>query len=397
MPKDLTVRYAAIQSFYWMGFATISGFASMFLLGMGFNNTHIGLIMAVSGIISAIVQPLAATLAESGGRINLKSLLYGISGLVATLGAGLIGLCVLGGHAILTGLLYGTCLLLLQLALPLINAAGTNALNRGQRLNWGLARGMGSVAYAVIACILGILTSRLGNATVPAMIVFCFGGLTACLTAFPFITGETPGEKAPKGAATPLAFFQKYSRFAVLLIGAVLIYTGHVVLNSFTFQIIQSKGGGSGEMGVAAALSACWELPTMFCFAFMVRQIRCDVWIRVSGFFFTLKAAASWLAPNIPIFLGVQAFQMLGFGLLTVASVHYINLVMHEEDAIKGQAYFTMTYTLGSVLGSVIGGVMLDRLGVNTLLICSSCVSLAGSLILSISTQRTPLKQGTAE
>ena len=70
MTRDLTLRYTAIQSFYWMGFATISGFASVFLLAMGFSNTRIGFIMAISGLVSAAVQPIAATLAEGGPASN---------------------------------------------------------------------------------------------------------------------------------------------------------------------------------------------------------------------------------------------------------------------------------------------------------------------------------------
>lgn len=387
MAKDLTVRYAAIQGFYWMGFATISGFASVFLLGMGFSNTKIGFIMAVSGITSTIIQPVAATMAEGEGRTSLKSLLYGTGGLVTVLGLALAGLSLLGGPALLIGLLYAGCLFFLQLAQPLVNATGTEALNHGQKLNWGLARGIGSAAYAAMACVLGFLTDHAGCVSVPAMIAFSFGGLTVCLMAFPFVRGRANG--AEKGAVTPLDFFQKYPRFAVLLIGAVLLFTGHAILNSFNFQIVQSKGGGSGEMGIASALSACYELPTMFFFTLMVKQVRCDIWMRVAGVFFTLKAAATWLAPNVPVFLGVQIFQMLGFGLAAVASVHYINTIMNQEDAIKGQAYFTMTMTLGTVLGALIGGAMLDRFGVDVVLACISAVSLAGALIFFLSTERT--------
>lgn len=387
MTKDLTLRYTAIQSFYWMGFATISGFASVFLLAMGFSNTRIGFIMAISGLVSAAVQPIAATLAEGEGRTSLKSLLYGIGGLVTVLGLGLTALSQMGGPAVLVGLLYGGSLFLLHLAQPLINATGTEALNHGQRLNWGLARGIGSASYAAIACVLGFLTDRVGCVSIPVMIAVSFGGLTLCLTAFPF--AKSGGRGTEQGATTPLAFFQKYPRFAVLLVGAVLLFTGHTILNSFNFQIVQSKGGGSGEMGIAAALSACYELPTMFFFALMSKRVRCDTWMRVAGVFFTLKAAATWLAPNVPVFLGIQVFQMLGFGLVAVASVHYINAIMNQEDAIKGQAYFTVTMTLGTVLGALMGGAMLDRFGGDAVLACISAVSLTGTLILCASTQRT--------
>ena len=58
---SLTARYGWVQSFYWMGFAALMGFASLFLLDAGFRNTEIGLIIALSGGISAL---LAAGLAR---------------------------------------------------------------------------------------------------------------------------------------------------------------------------------------------------------------------------------------------------------------------------------------------------------------------------------------------
>ena len=50
------------------------------------------------------------------------------------------------------------------------------------------------------------------------------------------------------------------------------------------------------------------------------------------------------LAPNMTVFYGIQIFQMLGWGLMAAASVYYVNSIMDAEDAIKGQAYITMTY-----------------------------------------------------
>lgn len=386
MGKNLTLNYAGIQCFFWMGFASISGFASVFLLDAGFTNTQIGILIAISGSISALLQPVAATAAESGRHFGLKELLCGAGAAVLLLGLGLTALSVWKGPAALIGVLYGGCLLLLQLALPLVNAAGTQAINQGRQLNFGAARGAGSVAYAAAAWALGILTAALGAVLVPVLIALSFGLLTAAVLAFPF--GPRSRENPADGAGNPLAFFAKYPRFALLLVGAALIYTGHMMLNSYMFQIVQSKGGGSAEMGAATALSAFCELPTMFLFGRMVKKVRCDVWMRVSGWFFLLKAAFSWLAPNVAAFYAVQVFQMLGWGLISVASVYYINAVMGAEDAIKGQAYFTMTFTLGSVLGALIGGGMLDWRGVGALLSFGFAVTLVGERILFAAVKR---------
>lgn len=51
MKKHLSVRYGTIQGCYWMGYAALMGYASVYLLEKGFTNTQIGLLTAVGCIV----------------------------------------------------------------------------------------------------------------------------------------------------------------------------------------------------------------------------------------------------------------------------------------------------------------------------------------------------------
>lgn len=73
--SDLSAKYALIQGFYWMSFAAIMGFTSLYLLNTGFSNTQIGILMAVAGAVSAVLQPMVASYADSPGSPSLKNLL----------------------------------------------------------------------------------------------------------------------------------------------------------------------------------------------------------------------------------------------------------------------------------------------------------------------------------
>lgn len=142
-------------------------------------------------------------------------------------------------------------------------------------------------------------------------------------------------------------------------------------------------------MGTSMAIAALVELPTLFLFSFMLKKARCDFWFRICGIFFLLKSLGTLIAPNIPVFYGVQVLQMMGWGLIAAASVYYVNAIMEEQDAIKGQAYITMTYTLGSVIGSLLGGALIDSSGVNAMLIFATISATFGMLILLFATERT--------
>ena len=57
MKKHLSVRYGTIQGCYWMGYAALMGYASVYLLEKGFTNTQIGLLTAVQRFCSLRWHP----------------------------------------------------------------------------------------------------------------------------------------------------------------------------------------------------------------------------------------------------------------------------------------------------------------------------------------------------
>lgn len=385
--KNLTGSYACIQALYWMYFAAIMSFSGFFLLDGGFSNTQIGIIAATAGIFSALLQPVLASYADRPDSPSLKKLIQIFYMIQLLLGIGLL----FSRTFILTGLLYGISIALLQLLTPFINALGMESINQGQQLNFGIARGMGSVAYAIICYVLGIITVKAGAGSIPVSVTVLTLLTLGCLVAFPFIKTQNSSKttSSTKIRTNPVLFFRKYKRFSLVLVGCIFIYLSHVLLNNFNFQIVQGKSGGSSEMGTAAAIAAMCELPTLFLFGYIIKKVRCDILIRVAGIFFVLKSLGTFLAPGISVFYGVQVFQMLGWGLMTAASVYYVNAVMEPEDAIKGQAYFTMTYTLGSVIGSFLGGALIDFAGVSSMLLFATVSAFLGALIVFLFAERT--------
>lgn len=383
-----TILYSGIQGFFWINFAALLGFTSVYLLDAGFDNTQIGILIAIAGTISAFLQPVIASYADRPNSPSLKKILIFLI---------LFSLCLVVGMLIcyrrimvLTGLLYGCGITILQLMTPLINSLGMETINQKKQLNFGLARGLGSAAYAVGAYLLGIAVNQSSPLFIPISMLFTYGFLLAFILFFPFekvrksvSTGDTA-----QNNSSPLSFFKRYPRFTLVLGGCIFIYMSHILINTFLFQIVESKGGGSEEMGFIMALAAMLELPTMFLFSYAVKKIRCDFLFRITGIFFFLKTFATLIVPNLTALYAVQVFQMFGWALLTVASVYYVNALMKEEDAIKGQAYMTMTYTLGTVFGSLIGGPFLDIAGVDAMLIAASASAAVGMVILLFASEK---------
>lgn len=382
--RDFTANYAFVQGAFWMCYASVMGFVSLYLLDAGLDNSRVGLLIAAAGLLSALGQPVAAAYADRPGSISLRNLLRLSAAVTLLCTCGL--LCVRGSIP-LTGLMYMLCMILLQMTTPFVNSLGVETLNSGEKLNFGIARGLGSLGYAAGAWVIGALADRFGAAAVPASMMIIYALLLLSALIYPQ-TRRTDLRNVSSGKSER-SFLARYPRYTLILAGCTLIFVSHVVLNNFTYQIVVSKGGSSAEMGTGMALASALELPTMFGFSYMLKKARCDFWFRISGIFFTLKCLFTLLCTDMAGFYAVQLFQPLGWGLITVSSVYYISAIMAPEDAVKGQACYTVSMTLGNVLGALVCGRILDALGVQAMLLFGTGAGLAGALILLIFSQNT--------
>ena len=77
-----------------------------------------------------------------------------------------------------------------------------------------------------------------------------------------------------------------------------------------------------------------------------------------------------------------QIFQFIGFALMMPAMVYYINEIMSQGEAVKGQALFTMMLTFSTIAASFVGGWILDMYGAKTLTFISTIVTAAGAAVV---------------
>ena len=375
----LTAAYAAIQFFFWFVYGTALAFASPYLLACGLSNTAIGLISAAACALSVALQPLVASYADQEKSPSVKAFL-----LIAAGGMALFGLflaAAFGKGAVANGLLLGAAILLIQLALPFTNALATETINQGKPLKFSFARAFGSIGYAVMSITVGRLFAWKGAGAEPWILVITSVCFFVSISVFPFEKRKRSVQQQESQGGM-LAFLRRYPSFAVTLAGCVLIYYSHVIINNFAYQIVASKGGDSGHMGTTLALAGILEVLTMFFFSALLRWKDCGFWFRISGVFFTLKVLGTYLAPNMPVLYLVQVFQPLGWGLMTVASVYYVNAFMREQDRIKGQAYMTMSLSVATIIASLSGGWMIDTMGVNGMLIVAMICGAVGTAIV---------------
>lgn len=386
MNRRISICYTLVQAAIWGVYGFLFSFANRYLLARGLTSLQIGLILGVATGISFLLQPVLTALSDRLRFFSCRRILFLCAGFMTLCAAAL--LLRLPTAAIV--LLYALACVCLQVLPAFANALGMSAIRNGQTLNFGVSRGIGSVLFGVAAQVAIPLIDRFGLNAVPFCSALLGILLMVAVLAFPepkLCVGETAEQPTPA-----LAFFRANGRFAVLLVGVVLLYVGHNVLSNCMYQIAVYKGDGNAQ-GTALLIAALVELPTMFLFTKLLRLAKCERWLCLSCVFFTLRLALTLLLPGVYGLYAAQVTQMLGFALFAVSSVYFVGMVIPKRDVVKGQTYLAVANTLGCLIAHFLGGALIDAVGVGTALVIFSGLSVLGSVIAIAAVVTQPARQ----
>lgn len=379
--SNATPQFTLIQGLYWMAYCILVSFSSVYLLDRGFQNAHIGLLISASSILSALLQPVAAARADRMVRFTLRQVCAGVAAAM-TLCA--LGLLTLPGKGLQAGL-YMVLLVLLQLLTPFLYSLAMDCHNNHIRLNYGLARGAGAATYGIASAACGVLTAAFGVRVLPLILAGLTAILVPALLTFRHagpVRKALPREEALEESRDTAPFLKRYPQVLLLLVAISLLFTSHNILISFPYQIVQGVGGDTQEMGTLLTIMSIADIPAMVLFSLLLKWAGSRFWVKVSSLSFFLHALLTWLAPGMPFLFGIQFLEGTGYALYTVAAVYFVNEIIDLRDRVQGQAYFSMTNTIGIVLGSSVGGFLLDWWGSGSLLAFATVTGGAGMLLL---------------
>ncbi|MDN6730655.1 MAG: MFS transporter [Atopostipes suicloacalis] len=388
MRKKLNIKYALSQFSHFTLFGSMVAFLSVFLLGKGFDNTTIGLTLSIIGIVTIIIQTLLGDFLDKNKDIRLQDM---ISFLLAVI---IIGSSVL---YFFTNQFFIMAFIVLVFSIvyaiePLQNSMAFLYNDFGIRVNYGFARGMGSLAFAMTTALLGSVFEVISSDFLPLFYAFFAFLSILAVRSYRLPVDEQPEElasvKKEKEAAAlesdknMLEFAQSYKKLFVMMFGVVLLFFGHVLINNFFIQIITPIGGSSQTMGIAVFIGAIVELPAMLQFERLAEKVPIHRLLKISAVFFLLKHFLTFLAPNLWLIYLAQFLQIAAFAIAYPALVEYTQLVVSKKDLVKGQSLLASAIALSNILSSFSGGVLLDSIGVSKTLFVAVITTVGGLLLV---------------
>lgn len=402
--KRLTLKFGFIQSSYWISQCAINSFAAVYLHAKHFENTQIGFILSFAAILSMLFQPLVASFADRSKKITLRYMMLVLMFMV--LGLGLL-LYFLPNSFLFITVIYILINAIEYTLNPLFNSLAMEYMNQGVPMNYGLGRGMGSIAFAVMSFALGFLVDTFSADVILPVFLLCYLLVifSTCLfkEKLPVLSEEqrvlfgvtAPSEKGEeKESSSLLAFFAGHKAFMVMLLGVSMVFYSHVLINTFLINIMENVGGGSSDMGLSLSIAATLELPTMALFILIVRKIKGSTLIKISALFFTAKSLLTMLAANVALVHVSMSLQLLSFALFTPASIYYVNDLIEKENRVKGQSMLGVANIgIAGTLANLTGGRLLDTCGVGKMLLIGTVVTAIGFLLICVSVKEPVTKK----
>lgn len=380
---SLNLQYAAVQGFYWMGICVCISFAAVFLQHRGYSNSALGFVMACGNIAGFLLSPVLAALVDRSQRVGVFSCLWALLLLQGLL---LLFFRLVPGRSTLLPLAYCLYMAAAIAVNPMITQLSLELEKSGVQINYGAARGTGSIAFAPTALLLGAVTERFGPELLPiaglACVFFQCAMLLALSLQLRVPAGQTAasGKKSTEASSLP-EFIRKNRRFCFLMLGVALLFFAHNLVNNYLINVVRNAGGNAASMGGLNAFMALMEVPAMFLYDRLSRRFSCPGTLRFAAVFFALKALCIALSASMGALYAAHLLQAFSFAVITPACVRYVNLYIDSRDSAKGQSISYGMTTLGSIFASSLGGLMFDKLSVGATLLVGAAVSALGAAV----------------
>ena len=385
MKKSLTFQYTFHQMAYWATAAGIVSFATAFLLQKGFAASTVGTLLAAGNLLSCGFQPV---LADRADRIGGNVLKWMTAGLTLVSAACFASIQLLPMPESMFGFVYLLGIFTFDAMNPLLNALNVSYMTSGYTINYGLSRGLGSLAYAFAALGIGKIMARFGANW---MIWISLGLLVfnaAMALSYPSLMPLEGGEKKENNSCSVPVFFRRYKWYCISLFGVLLLGMFHAMTENYLIEIVTPLGGDSGTVGVALFIATAIEALVLV-YLDKIRKFLSDNWLlKLAGLSFLLKSVLFLLAGNVMTIYAIQLLQATSYTFLSPIQMYYANNKVGAADMVKGQAFSTAAYTLGCAAGNFAGGQFLSVFGVRIMLLAGVAMAAAGTLVFFLTVEK---------
>ena len=354
------LRLIRIYYFLWIGAGGfLSPFVTLFYKARGLTGTEIGLLSTFGAITGMLAAPVWGRWGDASRQPRRLIM---------------IALLASAGFALLRGIQSLFWMISIFIVLDALIGSGAGSLSNiqavtaadGEKSGFGSIRLWGSLGWAAVAPLAGLLIERMG-------LYVPFAGyavmLVAAVVALFFVRGSSkPKTEAQKAARVPVRRMIRMLGQSRTMIGVAIafsiIWITTMGRSQFETLYMTQLGAHAGLIGIANTVSALFEVPFMLLADRLIRRHGSGRILRIS----MLAQAAAFLPvilfPSIPSFFALRIMASIALSLNVPSYYNYL-----VESAPEGQggtviSLFDVTLRSGvSLVAAPLAGFLFDLFG----------------------------------
>ncbi len=385
--RRLGAHYIGIHGIYWANVAAQSVYAVVILQSRGFSSVLIGMIIAARAGTSVVMQPQIASFVDKiKQRIPIKY--FNLALIVLAFAANLI-LLFSGSSLALAFLAFALFGCTENVLAALNDALAIQYINGGYSLNYSLARGTGSLVFAIVCLPLAWLVRNYGNDTV----LIAHGVLLVMefLIVLPFRNYPGPAAGASERIRPTTGRQKSYWKIItgsvplmVYLVSSTGIYMANNTIYQYMVNILTNVGGRKEDVGLAMFIQVACQFPMSLIYGRVVKYFGVRRLLVFSYFIMVVRQVLLNIAWSPTAVMGFLLIELIAGSIMIPSEVFYINQVVDPDDVVKGQSLIRIVPSgLGLMLASLIGGSLLDTFGTPGLLRFSLTTASTGFVIMA--------------
>lgn len=353
--------------FLFGGNAILYPFLPLFLVSQGFDSIQIGLLMAAGPIITLLANPFWGYWCDRLQN-NKKILIFMLFGNL------LLSIILFRMETFLTAYIVMLAFFFFQTALlPVTESLVLHAIDKAN-YPYGTIRLWGSIGFAVLAVLSGIIVEWLGIGNLGW--IFSVFLLSTILISFGLPKQGKPSRKFSTRGFSRIIMNRYYLIFLVL---SLIIALPSQMNSMFLSLYINELGGSKVDIGWSFFLAAIGEVPI---FLLLDRYFKCKPRVMIglliiSSLLYSVRWALTAIAA-FPFQVGlIQIMHSITFGVYVYVATQLCVYLIPKTYRTAGQALYSMFWMgIAGVLAGMIGGTIFEYGGPRLMYGISSLMSL---------------------
>ena len=260
---------------------------------------------------------------------------------------------------------------------PTLDARTLETLGPAGRDRYGQVRAFGSLAFVIVALLVGLLLEARGSRALFWVYLPCLVG-TILVTATIRRRGTTRSVSMLRGAGQILGA----PGILLFLAGFTIVWTALTAVNAFYSIQVVALGGNTGLVGITWAFGAVIEVPLMYAFPRLGARFGTERLMVLGAIVFTVRAILASVAMDPVVLVLIAPFEGLGFACAFVGGVTVMAARLPAALGGTAQGLFSASAGLATIFGSVAGGTIAGAVGIHGMFAASGAIALVGAIVL---------------